>query len=106
MTATDFYKTITHITKSTEGEQRALSFKPRPTDVMTVTTPKTGQTWLLAMLRKLALGKGHGDVDAKLAVTHTGEGDRVPWLEHAKSVSNIYNDQPGAFRIYKSHLDQ
>lgn len=104
MTAQEFFDIIKGPTKSPEGEKRATSFKPRSTDVLTVTTPKTGQTWLLAMLRKLSLGKDYKDVDAKLATTTSGEGDGVPWLEHAKSVSNIYDEQPGAFRVYKSHL--
>ena len=45
---------------------RALAFVPRPGDVVTLTTPKTGQTWLLARLRKLSLG--HGATDRQLAV--------------------------------------
>lgn len=35
----------------------AIGFRPKAKDVVTLTTPKTGQTWLLAQLRMLSIGK-------------------------------------------------
>jgi len=84
---------------------RALAFVPRPGDVVTLTTPKTGQTWLLARLRKLSLG--HGATDRQLAVDPMrsgGDGDSVKWLEHVNAGAGLDDDQPGAFRVFKSHL--
>ena len=83
---------------------QALAFVPRPGDVVTLTTPKTGQTWLLAQLRKLSLG--HDATDGQLAADPMpgGRADSVRWLEHVHAGAGLDDDQPGAFRVFKSHL--
>ena len=81
---------------------RALAFRPQPGDVITLTTPKTGQTWLIAQLRNLSLGVAA--TDDSLATKLTAEGDGVPWLEHFSSGLAADKPQPGKFRIFKSHL--
>lgn len=92
MPAADFIKTVRSITESEEGIKRALAFKPFAGDVLTFTSRKTGQTWLLAMLRKLSLGKGGGFDDTALAES-TLKGAGIPWLEHPKTSVEFLNDQ-------------
>ena len=62
---------------------------PRAGDVVTITTPKTGQTWLLAQLRQLRRATD----DRELA-------ERITWLEGSRPNA----PQPGRFRVFKSHL--
>ena len=82
---------------------RAETFRPSAGDVVTLTTPKTGQTWLIAQLRMLSLGK-RDVAHSQLAAKVSAEGDGVPWLEHPASSQAIDAPQPGQFRIFKSHL--
>ena len=81
----------------------AIGFRPKAKDVVTLTTPKTGQTWLLAQLRMLSIGKVSID-ENQLAFNMTGSGDGVPWLEHSASGKLVDHPQPGRFRVFKSHL--
>ena len=52
MTAADFMRVLKSCINSPKAIERAKKFVPRDGDVVTLTTPKTGQTWLLAQLRK------------------------------------------------------
>ena len=104
LSATELMEVVQSGLQTPASLARALAFVPRPGDVVTLTTPKTGQTLLLARLRKLSLG--HGATDEQLAVDpmHGGAEDSVKWLEHAKAGAHLDDDQPGAFRVFKSHL--
>ena len=103
LSAIEFWRLLDTAICPPEAERRALSFVPRAGDVVTITTPKTGQTWLLAQLRKLSLGMVATD-DSALAVKVSSDGDGVCWLEHGQSGRSADAPQPGRFRVFKSHL--
>ena len=80
---------------SDKSRQNALAFRPRPSDVVTITTPKVGQTWLMATLRKISLGKSVGSEDPRLSTTVKSSDDAIPWLEQIRFIGKLGNDQPG-----------
>lgn len=88
-----------------ESIARAVAFRPGAGDVVTLTTPKTGQTWLLAILRALSLGVDGLSKRSDQALLAAGIGknqsDGVPWLEHRASGA-VDRPQPGSFRVFKS----
>tara|TARA_B110001452_G_scaffold257452_1_gene251676 strand:- start:33 stop:1064 length:1032 start_codon:yes stop_codon:yes gene_type:complete len=105
MTAADFMRVLKSCVNSPEAIERAKKFVPRDGDVVTLTTPKTGQTWLLAQLRILSLGAGGCTSDTMLAAGMQEGVDGVCWLEHPRSGLAMNDAQPGQFRVFKSHLE-
>ena len=81
--------------RTKEGSQKALSFVPRPTDIIIVTPPKCGTTWMQQIVHQLRSG---GDM------TFTDIDDVVPWIELAYDVGQDLDDehkyQP---RCFKTH---
>jgi len=81
---------------SAEGMQRALDFRPRPTDVVISPFAKCGTTWVQQIVHGLRT-RGAMDFDEITAV--------VPWLELAYDMGidpqASHSAQPRAF---KSHL--
>jgi Sulfotransferase domain len=79
-----------------EGKRRALSFRPRPTDVFVSTYPKSGTTWLQQIVHGLRT-RGSMDFDEITAV--------VPWLEMAADLGmDAQAPQIAEPRAFKSHL--
>ncbi len=103
LSPSDFFSQLMSSIVSPEGEAAASSMTPLPTDVLTITTPKTGQTWLLAVLRRLSLGKD-ADVTGKNAVSNSDSPDSIVWMESKAGHKRLDSPQPGSFRIFKSHL--
>ena len=80
---------------SAEARRNAFAFQPRTSDVVTLTTPKVGQTWLMATLRKITLGKGVRSDDPRLATSQGGIANAIPWLENKAFLGVLDHDQPG-----------
>lgn len=79
-----------------QGRLAGFAFKPRPSDVFIVTSPKAGTTWLQHICHQL---RTKGDMDF-------GEiSEVVPWIELAHDIGqDLHADQPGAPpRLYKTH---
>ena len=78
-----------------EGREKAMRFVPRSTDVIVVTPPKCGTTWMQQIMHQLRSG---GDM------TFEDIDDVVPWIELAYDVGQDldaeHKYQP---RYYKSH---
>ncbi len=79
-----------------QGRLAGFAFKPRPSDVFIVTSPKAGTTWLQHICHQLRT-KGDmefGDVS-----------EVVPWIELAHDLGqDLQADQPGEPpRLYKTH---
>jgi hypothetical protein len=81
---------------TSEGRRRGLvAFRPRPTDVLIVTTPKAGTTWMQQIVHQLRTG-GDDDFDEISRV--------VPWLELSHDIGmDIDAEQRGGFRAFKTH---
>ena len=77
------------------GVNHGLNFKPRSDDVIVVTSPKCGTTWMQQIVHQLRSG---GDMSFEEI------GDVVPFIEHAYDLqidlNAEHNYQP---RCYKSH---
>ncbi|MDX1433398.1 MAG: sulfotransferase domain-containing protein [Gammaproteobacteria bacterium] len=81
---------------SEEGMARALAFRPRPTDVIISTFPKSGTTWLQQIVHSLRT-RGSMDFEEITAV--------VPWIELAHDMGlDVDAEQVANPRAYKSHL--
>jgi hypothetical protein len=78
---------------SEEGMRRALSFRPRPTDVLIATYPKSGTTWLQQIVYGLRT-RGGMEFDEINAV--------VPWIEIAFDMGIDLDASPT--RAFKTHL--
>lgn len=77
--------------------ENALSFKPRPTDVIISPFAKSGTTWLQQIVHGLRT-RGSMDFDEITSV--------VPWLETALELGlDIHDEQVANPRAYKSHFD-
>ena len=78
-----------------EGIEKIEKFTPAPTDVIVVTTPKCGTTWMEQIMHQLRSG---GDM------TFQDIDDVVPWIELAYDVGQDLDDehkyQP---RCFKTH---
>ena len=78
-----------------EGRQRAMSFVPRPSDVIVVTPSKCGTTWMQQIMHQLRSG---GDM------SFTDIDDVVPWIELAYDVGqNLDAEQKFQPRCFKTH---
>jgi hypothetical protein len=81
---------------SEEGMQRALAFRPRPTDVIVTPFAKSGTTWVQQIVHGL---RTRGSMEFS-EITEV-----IPWLEIAYDMGiDPERAQPGAPRAYKSHL--
>jgi hypothetical protein len=80
---------------SPEGDRRAAAFKPRPSDVIIATYPKSGTTWMQQIVFGLRTG---GSMDfAEIT-------EAVPWIELAHDLGHDLDaDQGGPPRAFKSH---
>ena len=80
---------------TSEGREKAMNFAPRSTDVIVVTPPKCGTTWMQQIMHQLRSG---GDI------TFEDIDDVVPWIELAYDLGQDLDDehkyQP---RCFKSH---
>ena len=78
-----------------EGRQKAMSFVPRPTDVIVVTPSKCGTTWMQQIIHQLRSG---GDM------SFTDIDDVVPWIELAYDVGqDLDAEQKYQPRCFKTH---
>lgn len=82
--------------ESEGGRLKGLAFQPKAGDVMIVTTPKAGTTWLQQLCHQLR-SKGDEDFDEISAA--------VPWIELAHDLGqNLDAPQPGGPpRLFKTH---
>ena len=103
LSATQFWDILMATISSDESIKAALAFVPRPTDVVTLTTPKCGQTMLLATLRKLSLNSLNTPT-SMLSTSSANSPDTIPWLEQRLGSESLESKQPGDFRVFKSHL--
>ena len=78
-----------------EGRETFENFAPRSTDVIVVTPPKCGTTWMQQIMHQLRSG---GDM------TFEDIDDVVPWIEAAYDVGQDLDDehkyQPRCFKIH------
>lgn len=82
---------------SEESVRAALSFRPRPDDVLIATYPKCGTTWLQQIVHGLRT-RGSMDFDEITAV--------VPWIELALDLGIDLNaPQVAPPRAFKTHLN-
>lgn len=101
ITPLQFWQLVKTALHPPSAVERAAAFRPKAGDVVSLTTPKTGQTWLLAQLRMLSMkSKRSGTA---LAFKAGDSDDGIPWLEHALKMDPD-QPQPGDFRVFKSHL--
>lgn len=79
-----------------QGRLAGFAFKPRPSDVFIVTSPKAGTTWLQHICHQL---RTKGDMN------FSEVSEVVPWIELAHDLGqDLQADQPGAPpRLYKTH---
>ena len=78
-----------------EGRQKAMSFVPRPSDVIVVTLSKCGTTWMQQIMHQLRSG---GDM------SFTDIDDVVPWIELAYDVGqDLDAEQKYQPRCLKTH---
>ena len=78
-----------------EGRQKAMSFVPRPNDVIVVTPMKCGTTWMQQIMHQLRSGgdMSFRDIDAV-----------VPWIELAYDVGlDLDAEQKYEPRCFKTH---
>ena len=81
---------------STQSVFKALEWQPGPNDVIVITAPKSGTTWLQHMLHLIKTG---GD-----DVTFDDIYEVAPWIDFAWELGQELNaDQRGNIRIFKSH---
>eukprot|EP00050_Salpingoeca_kvevrii_P022321 m.124568 g.124568 ORF g.124568 m.124568 type:complete len:318 (+) comp9674_c2_seq2:4556-5509(+) len=83
-----------------EGRRAGLAFQPHPSDVLVVTTPKAGTTWMQQICHQLRTG-GDEDFEEISAV--------VPWLELAYDLGQAAAMEPtatqkGTPRVFKTHF--
>jgi hypothetical protein len=79
-----------------ESVRDGLAFRPLPTDVLIVSYPKCGMTWLQQIVHGLRT-RGSMDFDEITAV--------VPWVELALDMGiDLAAPQPAEPRAFKSHL--
>ncbi|XP_077406199.1 sulfotransferase 2B1-like [Vanacampus margaritifer] len=76
---------------------RFETFTFRPDDILVVTYPKSGTTWMQEILPLILSG---GD-PASVETLHNW--DRVPWLEEARSCSLNLDDRPSP-RMFTTHF--
>ncbi len=82
--------------RSAEGYRRALAFRPRASDVLIATYPKSGTTWMQQIVHGLRSG-GSMAFDEITEV--------VPWIEMAHDLGHDLDAEQGtAPRAFKSHL--
>jgi len=87
------YTCLPHV--SGESKRRGEVAQLRPTDVVVITFPKTGTTWLQQVCEQLRTG---GDM------SFTEIEERQPWLEFAWDCGQDLDDDQVAFpRLFKSH---
>ena len=78
-----------------EGIEKIEKFTPRPTDVIVVTTPKCGTTWMEQIMHQLRSG---GDM------TFQDIDDVVPWIELAYDVGqDLHDEHKYQPRCFKTH---
>lgn len=78
-----------------EGWQKALTYKPDPTDVFIVTPPKCGTTWMQQIVHGLRT-RGSMDFDEITRV--------VPWINMAHDMGiDIYAPQIARPHAFKTH---
>jgi hypothetical protein len=81
---------------SPESKRIAESFKLRSTDVIVLSFPKTGTTWLQNCCEQLRTGAAGYDFE-DITIRH-------PWLEFAYDLGQDLDDEQVAHpRIFKSH---
>lgn len=81
--------------RSPEGAAYARSFKPRPTDVLIATYPKSGTTWMQQIVHGLRTGGGM-DFSEITAV--------APWIEMAHDMGiDLDAEQAAEPRAFKTH---
>merc|ERR1719499_1849044 len=84
-----------HSSSSLESFQLEKTFKPRPTDVIISTPPKTGTTLMQNMCHQIRSGGDMSFTDIYYV---------VPWLCHFKDLNQDPNaDPPQEPRVFKSH---
>ena len=80
---------------TSEGVRRAGAFRPRPSDILIATYPKSGTTWMQQIVHGLRTG-GAMDFDSITAV--------VPWIEMAYDMDiDLDADQVAEPRAYTTH---
>ncbi|XP_061912309.1 sulfotransferase 2B1-like isoform X1 [Entelurus aequoreus] len=77
--------------------RRYETFTFRPDDILVVTYPKSGTTWMQEIVPLIVSG---GD-PASVETLHNW--DRVPWLEEARSCSLNLDDRPSP-RMFTTHF--
>jgi hypothetical protein len=78
-----------------EGWQRAMEYKPSPTDVFIVTPPKCGTTWMQQIAHGLRT-RGSMDFDE---ITRM-----VPWIDMAHDMGiDLHAPQAADPRVFKTH---
>jgi hypothetical protein len=86
--------------RTNEGRQKALSFVPQSSDVIVVTPPKCGTTWMQQIMHQLRSG---GDM------TFTDIGEVVPWIDLAYDVGQDldaeHKHQPRCFKTHAWYDD-
>jgi len=79
-----------------EGYELGLRFRPRPSDLIISTYPKSGTTWLQQIAHGLRT-RGSMDFEEIAQVS--------PWIEMASDLDwDLDAEQPGDTRLFKAHL--
>ncbi|EWM30410.1 sulfotransferase family protein [Nannochloropsis gaditana] len=79
-----------------EGRLKGFAFKPSPTDILVVTSPKAGTTWMQQICHQL---RTCGDMN------FSEISEVVPWVELAHDLGQDLNADQGGLspRLFKSH---
>lgn len=78
------------------GTLQALKWRPRPSDIIVLTAPKTGTSWLQHMLHLIKTGGDDVAFDDVYEV--------APWIDFAWEMGqDLDADQRGGTRVFKSH---
>lgn len=81
-------------------------FQPRENDIFLVTAPKSGTTWLKAILYALINREAHPPKDTNHPLLNKAPHELVPLLEHLdpSEYNSICNSSDRSTRIFASHI--